>query len=105
MFGSSREGSEGSRRCVANVTLLAEVPSRGHTFAVLQAIRPLVRRHPACSGNPGGDVKRAWVILTAVVLAAACGRLKVTDDDKPSEAQMTLRAVIGRPARPPFVTA
>lgn len=48
---------------------------------------------------------RAWIILTAVVLAAACGRLEVADNEKPSEAQMTLRAVIGRPARPPFVTA
>ena len=47
---------------------------------------------------------RAWVILTAAILAAGCGRLKVPDTDKPSEAQVTLRATLGRPARPSFVT-
>jgi murein L,D-transpeptidase YcbB/YkuD len=50
-------------------------------------------------------VKRAWIVLTAVVLASACGRVNVPDTDQPSEAQLALRAMLGHTARPPFVTA
>ncbi len=50
-------------------------------------------------------MKRAWIVLTAVVLASACARVKVPDTDQPSEAQLALRAMLGHTARPPFVTA
>jgi murein L,D-transpeptidase YcbB/YkuD len=50
-------------------------------------------------------VKRAWIIVTLAVFAAACGRVNVPDTDQPSEAQLRLRAMLGRTARPPFVTA
>jgi L,D-transpeptidase YcbB len=52
-----------------------------------------------------GDVKCRSIILTVTLLAAACGRGKVPDSDKPSDAQNALRAVIARQARPDFVTA
>jgi murein L,D-transpeptidase YcbB/YkuD len=50
-------------------------------------------------------VKRGAIVLTVSVLAAACAGVKVPDSERPSEAQMALRAVVGHSARPAFVTA
>ena len=50
-------------------------------------------------------MKRGSIIVTLAILAATCGRVNVPDTDQPSEAQLTLRAMLGRTARPPFVTA
>ena len=50
-------------------------------------------------------MKRAAIILTVALLTAACAGVKVPESDKPSEAQMALRAVLGHATRPAFVTA
>ena len=50
-------------------------------------------------------MKRGSIVLTVALFAAACAGVKVPDSEKPSEAQMALRAVVAHAARPTFVTA
>ncbi len=45
-----------------------------------------------------------WIVAVAL-LCAACGRLQVSENSAPSDAQLSLRAVLGDASRPPFVTS
>src|SRR5262245_6973552 len=105
MFASSGALRDRSRRCVANVTLLAEVSLQGHTLTIFRGFQLIQNGTGLARVNRGGHVKRGLIIVTLAILAATCGRVNVPDTDQPSEAQLTLRAMLGRTARPPFVTA